>query len=954
MANRTVKVEVTAGVSGYLAAFKQVQDETDKASSSAQKFAKQSQAMTQVGVAAGAAGALIGVGVGLAISKFAEFDQEMSNVQAATHETAGNMELLRNAAVQAGADTVFSATEAAQAVEELAKAGVSTASILSGGLAGALSLASAGGIAVADAAQIAATALTQFKLEGSDVPHVADLLAAGAGKAQGSVEDLSQALNQGGLVSSQAGQSIEETTGTLAAFASAGLIGSDAGTSLKTMLLSLESPSTKAANVMSQYGINIYDSNGKMLDFVGIADQLKGHLSDLTQEQRNSALATIFGTDAVRSASVLYDQGGSGIKAWTDKVNDSGYAAETARLKLDNLNGDLEYLSGSVDTALIQSGSAANDVLRGLVQTATNLVNAFDGAPQVVQSAALGIGAVAAAALLAGGAFLVGVPQVAAFTAALDTLSASEIPAVVKATGILTTGISGAGTVMRATAGFLTSGWGVAFVAGAAAVALLSKAVDDGKTSVDVYQAALKTGNIDTITNAATKQWVVSRAVFGDYSDQLKNIGPLLDKAAAGNSNFLNNFSLSTQDFDALQALRDMGTQLGTLAGTDLPGAEMAFVEYAKANRLSNDQQITLLNTMGGPFKDALTTQATKTNQATTDQNLLSIAQAGGVTVTKTAAQAYTDAAGEASSLNDAVMTLLGSVNAANKTGQDAVSANADYQKALQGVKDTLADIDPATGNARTGTDALNKTLDQGTAAGSANVAMLSDLAKSGQASAAAQLALDGNTQSYQTTLQSVHDQIYQQAKAFGATDDAAAALADQVAAMPTAYELKAIAQTSEASKALDDLRAQIDALPSSRSIQINTDNIVTYSDARDTANGGKANGGTIGFAGGGTAFGPGTAKSDSILTRLSTGEEVIQNPYASMFRTQLKQMNQGVVPSFSQKSNYMASAYSGGSAAQAAPVTITQNFADSGVTGPMAMQYAERERNQAMRRANA
>jgi TP901 family phage tail tape measure protein len=99
---------------------------------------------------------------------------------------------------------------------------------------------------VADAAQIAATALTQFKLEGSDIPHVADLLAAGAGKAQGSVDDLSQALNQGGLVASQAGQSIEDTTGVLAAFAAAGLIGSDAGTSLKTALIALEKPSTAA------------------------------------------------------------------------------------------------------------------------------------------------------------------------------------------------------------------------------------------------------------------------------------------------------------------------------------------------------------------------------------------------------------------------------------------------------------------------------------------------------------------------------------------------------------------------------------------------------------------------------------------------------------------------------------------------------------------------------------
>ena len=97
----------------------------------------------------------------------------------------------------------------------------------------ALSLAAAGQLGVAEAASIAAIAVKQFNLEGSDVPHVADLLAAGAGKAVGDVRDLSAALGQAGLVANGAGQSIEATTGVLAAFADAGLLGSDAGTSLK-------------------------------------------------------------------------------------------------------------------------------------------------------------------------------------------------------------------------------------------------------------------------------------------------------------------------------------------------------------------------------------------------------------------------------------------------------------------------------------------------------------------------------------------------------------------------------------------------------------------------------------------------------------------------------------------------------------------------------------------------
>ena len=145
-----------------------------------------------------------------------------------------------------GADTKFSASEAAGAIEQLAKAGVSTRDILDGGLTGSLNLAAAGSIDVGEAAETAASAMTQFGLSGSDVTHVADLLAAGAGKAQGGVTDLAYALKYAGVPAHALGVSIEETTGVLAEFASAGILGEQAGTTLRSMLLSLSAPTTRA------------------------------------------------------------------------------------------------------------------------------------------------------------------------------------------------------------------------------------------------------------------------------------------------------------------------------------------------------------------------------------------------------------------------------------------------------------------------------------------------------------------------------------------------------------------------------------------------------------------------------------------------------------------------------------------------------------------------------------
>ncbi len=356
----------------------------------------------------------------MAVAKYSEFDAAMSNVVATGDDAARSQDALRQAAMDAGASTVFSATESANAIEELSKAGISAADTLSGGLTGALDLAAAGGLGVADAAATMATAMTQFSVGGDRATHVADLLAAGAGKAQGDVSDMSQALAQAGLVANATGLSIEETTGGLAAFASAGLLGSDAGTSFKSMLQRLTPQSAAAQNAMDDLGISAYDAGGNFIGLADFAGNLQDSLRSLTPEQRQAAMATIFGSDAVRAATILYNQGADGIEKWTAAVDDQGYAAETAAKRLDNLQGDLEGLGGALDTALIQQGSGANDSLRALTTAATGAVTGLSQLPEPIQQAGLYLGIATAAVGLFGGAAAVGVPKVVAFKAAID------------------------------------------------------------------------------------------------------------------------------------------------------------------------------------------------------------------------------------------------------------------------------------------------------------------------------------------------------------------------------------------------------------------------------------------------------------------------------------------------------------------------------------------------------
>ncbi len=214
-------------------------------------------ALNYVGVGA----AIYGVQniIGGAIDTVVEFDKRLSSIRALGPEYASRIEDIGEAAKTAGINFGFTAAESLDAVEALAKAGVSVSDILGGALPGALTLAAAGEVSVAEAAETASKAMTQFGLAGEDIPKLADLLAAAAATATGDVGDFNQALNQAGLVASQLNIPIEEAIGTLTAFASAGLLGSDAGTSFRTMLLRLQNPTEESAELLKKYNIDAFD-----------------------------------------------------------------------------------------------------------------------------------------------------------------------------------------------------------------------------------------------------------------------------------------------------------------------------------------------------------------------------------------------------------------------------------------------------------------------------------------------------------------------------------------------------------------------------------------------------------------------------------------------------------------------------------------------------------------------
>jgi TP901 family phage tail tape measure protein len=754
LADRVTKVTLTAAVGQYIADMQRAQTATKKtgteAEQAADRFSKQSDAMREVGAGVTAIGAVAAVAFGLAVARFAEFDAAMSNVKAATQESAENMGLLREAALEAGASTVFTATEAAGAIEELGKAGLTTQQILDGGLNGALDLAAAGQLSVADAANIAAVAVKQFNLEGGDVPHVADLLAAGAGKAVGSVSQLGEALNQAGLVANGAGQSIEDTTGVLSAFADAGLIGSDAGTSLKAAIIALQAPTDKARAVMDEYNLSFYDANGQMRSFDEIAGQLESNLGGLTDEQRNAALATIFGNDALRVANVLYDEGADGIRKYIDQTNDSGYAAKVAADRLNNLSGDVEKLGGALDTALIKSGSGANDMLRALVQGATGLVDAVGQLPTPVLGAAGVITGLVGAIALAGGAALLAVPKIVQFKTALSVLNVS--------------GASAARTIGLAS--------GALAVAGAAFAIWAQRQAEATATAAE-FEDSLEesTGAVTDYT----RELVAKKLAEADAFAGAKNAGisqkELTDAILEGG--------------DAVEELRQR------------------LYDYANGNPFdpSIANSVNTLNHLSEGLERA-------------DQNFddQAAAAAESADSTENAAAAYQEAADKAAELQSNLRQLIDAVNEANGVGQDAVSSNAAYQTALAGISAEVQRQRDEYEQLNGTLDGFALSLDESTVAGSSNADMLSDVAGKAQAAAAAQYDLDLKTMSskdatdkYMGTLAAQRQAFIDSAVAAGYDAGEVQKLADKVFALPSEKEVEILAQTAAAQSSVED-----------------------------------------------------------------------------------------------------------------------------------------------------
>ncbi|QPW48942.1 phage tail tape measure protein [Bacillus thuringiensis] len=402
----------------------------------------------QVGTTFAAMTGVIGAGLAMAVKESMNFEQKMADIQAVSGATGEEMKQIGDLAVTMGEKTKYSSVEAGQGIEELIKAGVSLTDIINGGLEGALNLATAGELELGDAAEIASTALNAFKDDHLSVAQAADILAGAANASATSVGELKYGLSMASAVASGVGLTFKDTSTALAVFVQNGLKGSDAGTSLKTMLLNLVPSTKEATRTMFDLGLGamdtnkamqfledrgikpqgssweglaqqihkyleeqegltkgtkehvkaweklleeqnmyssaFYDTHGKIKSLAEISELLKDKLSHLTEAQRQQALKTMFGTDAIRAANIMFKEGADGVNKMYGEMS-KVTALEVAETKMNTTKGKIEELSGAVDTLKKSFGDALLPILVDAVAGIQGVVDWFNNLDESTQ-----------------------------------------------------------------------------------------------------------------------------------------------------------------------------------------------------------------------------------------------------------------------------------------------------------------------------------------------------------------------------------------------------------------------------------------------------------------------------------------------------------------------------------------------------------------------------------------
>ena len=330
----------------------------------------------------------------------AEFESAMSQVAATMGMTAEEINAgsedfkkLEQAARDMGSTTMFSASEAAEALNYLALAGYDVDRSIAT-LPTILNVAAAGNMELAAASDLVTDAMSALGEKAGTVEEFADKLAKTSQKSNTSVSQLGEAiLTVGGTAKSLAGGTTELNT-ALGILADNGVKASEGGTAIRNIILSLGSPTTDAAiNKMEDLGLKVYDLDGNMRPLNEIFKDLDSSMSKLTDEEKTNALNAIFNKTDLKSVNALLANCGSRWDELSGYISDAeGAAADMADTMQNNLKGELTTLKSTLEGILIEIGNALLPMVKGLVSALQNWATWFSNLDQLSKNIIITLG----------------------------------------------------------------------------------------------------------------------------------------------------------------------------------------------------------------------------------------------------------------------------------------------------------------------------------------------------------------------------------------------------------------------------------------------------------------------------------------------------------------------------------------------------------------------------------
>lgn len=346
------------------------------------------------------AGGMAAVSAGLVDStkKYIEFEDSITkagskftDLDVTSESFAEDLELLQSAARKVGAQTKYSATDAAGALDKMAMAGMTSKQSMAL-LMGTTDLATAAGTDLTSAVDMATDALGAFGFANAAkdetelagyLGRISDVVAKTTNMANTDMNMWFESVKNGASTFTSMGGTLEEFSAMIGVLANAGIKGGEAGTALRNVMLNLGAPSKAASEALKGLGIDVYDAEGKMLPIIDILEQFEGALAGVDEQSRNQALEDIFGKRNVGSFLTLMSAGTDQIKDYvTTLENSAGTAAAIARVQEQSLKGQIAMLKSAVEDKQLSFGKAIaeNGGSAGLQKLITMIQN-FDPTP---------------------------------------------------------------------------------------------------------------------------------------------------------------------------------------------------------------------------------------------------------------------------------------------------------------------------------------------------------------------------------------------------------------------------------------------------------------------------------------------------------------------------------------------------------------------------------------------